>query len=408
MAFIPAIRIDVYICIKIKALQETQPFVAKTFAGLEGILAQELQSLGATDVQETHRAVTFNGTKETMYKANYQARTAIRILKPIAEFPAANETELYREISKINWSQYLDLHKTFAIDASVSDSKMTHSKYVALKAKDAIVDQFSRKMGDRPNVDTDFPDLRINLFLHNDHCVMSFDSSSISLHKRGYRKETGEAPLNEVLAAGMILLSGWDKKSNFVDPMCGSGTLLIEAALIANGIPCGYYREFYGFKKWPDFDKDLWEKVKTDAFSEQDEFEYEIVGNEWSTEMVEKAIRNINNAKLHHDIQIVHGDIRNFIPPDGPGTVVVNPPYGERLQTKDIVGLYAKMGDSFKQNFPGYNAWVISSDIEALKRLGLHPTRKIELWNGPLLCKFEKFELYKGSKKSNYQELDQQ
>lgn len=391
---------------KNKALQENHQYVAKTFAGLENILAEELQNLGATDIEIGHRAVNFKGTKETMYKANYLARTAIRILKPITDFPSADETEYYRNMSKINWSKYLSLDQTFAIDATLSNSKMNHSMYASLKAKDAIVDQFNRKFSQRPNVDTDFPDLRIHIFMHNNHTTVSFDSSSISLHKRGYRKETGEAPLNEVLAAGMILLSDWDKKSHFVDPMCGSGTLLIEAALIANNIPSGYYRDYYGFKKWDDFDEELWEKVKRDALDLQEEFDFEIIGNELSADVAEKAIRNITNAKLHHDIQVVVGDIADFTPPEGPGQVVVNPPYGERLQTRDIIGLYQTMGDSFKKNFSGYNAWVISSDMEALKRLGLRPTRKIELYNGPLLCKFEKFELYVGSKRTKFQNFN--
>ncbi len=383
-------------------MQETQQFVAKTFAGLEGVLAEELRELGANDVEEAFRAVTFTGTKETMYKANYIARTAIRILKPICDFPAANETEYYRAISKINWSNYLDLEKTFAIDATVSNSKMNHSKYAALKAKDAIVDQFNRKFSKRPDIDTDFPDLRINIYILNDHCYLSFDSSSVSLHKRGYRKETGEAPLNEVLAAGMIMLSGWDRKSHFIDPMCGSGTILMEAALIANKIPAGNYREYYGFKKWEDYDVELWEKVKREALDIQEEFEYEIIGNELSQEVAEKATRNIRNAKLHFDIEIKTGDISDFVPPKGPGMVIVNPPYGERLQTRNIVGLYQKMGDAFKKSYPGYTAWVISSDMEALKRLGLHPSKKLDLNNGPLICKYQKFDLYVGSKKAKH------
>ncbi len=384
-------------------MQETQQYVAKTFAGLEGVLAEELRGIGAQEVEEGHRAVSFSGTKEIMYKANYIVRSAIRILKTITDFPAANETDYYRAVSKINWSKYLTLEKTFAIDATVSNSKMNHSKYAALKAKDAIVDQFNRKFSKRPDIDTDFPDLRINIFIHNDHCYLSFDSSAVSLHKRGYRKETGEAPLNEVLAAGMILLSGWDKKSNFVDPMCGSGTILMEAALIANNIPAGNYRDYYGFKKWDDFDAELFEKVKREALDLQDEFEYEIIGNDLSKEVAEKAVRNIKNAKLHYDIEVRNGDIEDFIPPKGPGVVVVNPPYGERLQTRNIVALYQKMGDSFKKNFSGYNAWVISSDLEALKRLGLRPTKKLDLFNGPLQCKYEKFELYSGSKRTKFQ-----
>jgi putative N6-adenine-specific DNA methylase len=385
-----------------KDLSRPQQFVAKTFAGLEDVLAQELKTIGATEVKPSTRAVSFYGDLEIMYKANYMVRTAIRILKPIAFFPASSEIEFYRQISKINWSKYLNVKKTFAVDATVFNSNMTHSKYIALKTKDAIVDQFNRKVSDRPNIDTDFPDLRINIHLSKNECTVSFDSSSISLHKRGYRKETGEAPLNEVLAAGMILLSDWDKRSNFIDPMCGSGTLLIEAGFIANGIPCGYFREYYGFKKWPDYDAELWEKVKKEAFDSEDEFMGHIIGNDRSKQIVEKAIRNINEAKLHRDISVENKDISDFTPPWGGGVVIVNPPYGERLKTKDIVGLYKKMGDSFKKNFVGYTAWVISSDIDALKRLGLRPTKKIELWNGPLQCKYERFELYKGSKKAKF------
>ena len=384
-------------------MQETQQYVAKTFAGLEGVLAEELRGIGAQEIEEGHRAVMFTGDKEMMYKANYVVRSAIRILKTVTDFPAANETDYYRALSKINWSKYLTLEKTFAIDATVSNSKMNHSKYAALKAKDAIVDQFNRKFSKRPNIDTDFPDLRINIYILNDHCYLSFDSSAVSLHKRGYRKETGDAPLNEVLAAGMILLSGWDKKSNFIDPMCGSGTILMEAALMANNIPAGHFREYYGFKKWDDFDAELWEKVKKNAVDLADEFEFEIIGNELSKEVAEKATRNIRNAKLHYDIEIKQGDISDFIPPKGPGVVIVNPPYGERLQTRNIVGLYQKMGDSFKKHYSGYNAWVISSDLEALKRLGLHASKKIDLHNGPLICKYEKFELYSGSKKAKFQ-----
>lgn len=383
-------------------MQALQTYAATTYAGLEALLAQELKDLGAQEVEIGTRAVNFKGDKALMYRANYCSRTAIRILKPIAEFSISNETDYYREISRIKWSEYLGLDKTFAIDATLSKSKMTHSQYAALKAKDAIVDQFNRKYGKRPDVETRFPDLRINIYMHDNHCIVSLDSSSVSLHKRGYRRETGAAPLNEVLAAGMILLSGWDKKSHFIDPMCGSGTLLIEAAMIANNIPAGYYRKYYGFVQWDDFDKNLWEQVKEEAMQLEDEFEFEIIGNDMDPEVLHKALRNIQHAKLQYDISLREGDMANLKPPKGKGMVIVNPPYGERLQIRDTIELYKKMGDTFKKSFSGYEAWVISSDLIALKNLGLHPTKKMTLYNGALECKYERFELYQGSKKAKY------
>lgn len=384
-------------------MQTLENYSATTYSGLETLLAEELKALGAQDIEIAHRAVTFKGDKALMYRTNYCVRTAIRILKPIVDFPVNNENDYYRAISRINWSQYLSIDKTFAIDATLSNSKMTHSQYAALKAKDAIVDQFYRKQGKRPDVETRFPDLRINIYMHNNHCTVSLDSSGGSLHKRGYRRETGEAPLNEVLAAGMIMLSGWDKKSHFIDPMCGSGTLLIEAAMTANNIPAGYFRKFYGFIKWDDFDQSLWQQIKEEALQLEEEFEYSIIGNDIDTEVLHKAMRNIQNAKLQYDITLQEGDMADLRPPKGKGIIIVNPPYGERLKTRDNIELYKKMGDTFKKHFSGYEAWVISSDLVALKNLGLHPTKKLSLNNGALECKYERFELYQGSKKAKYQ-----
>ncbi len=375
--------------------------VAKTMNGLEEILANELNDIGATDIEISNRAVSFKGDTSTMYKANYWCRTALHILKPIANFYIRREEDLYKKIYDIKWEEYLDESSTLAVDAVVNASVMNHSHYAALKTKDAIVDRFRDLTDRRPSVDTENPDVRINIHLFKNLCNVSIDSSGYSLHKRGYRIKTGAAPISEVLAAGMILLSGWDKKCNFIDPMCGSGTIVCEAALIANNIPPGYYRKTFGFEKWKDFDKELWEKIKTDALSDQYEFEYEIVGSDISRESVEIAIENAKSAKLHKDISFKVSSFETQIPPEGGGVMVCNPPYGERIVPDDIIKLYQEIGNGLKKNYKGYNAWIISSDINALKFIGLRPTRKIALFNGALDCRFAKFEIYEGSKRTH-------
>lgn len=380
-------------------------YIAKTFAGLEEILAQELRDLQIDEIEILNRAVSFRGDLKDLYTANYWCRTAIRILKPIADFPAADELALYKGIRSIDWSQYLGLDDTFAIDSTLSNSKMNHSQYAALKTKDAIADQFVFKYKERPNVETTKPTLRIGIFIQNDICTVSLDSSNISLHKRGYRVSAGSAPLNEVLAAGMILLSGWDKKSHFVDPMCGSGTLLIEAALIAMNIPPASYRDFFGFLNWKDFDADLWKEIKIDALAKQCDIDFKIVGTDLAAGMIAVAEKNIKSAHLKNEIQLEQLPMQEFIPPEGPGIMLCNPPYGERIRTRDIVELYRDMGDTMKRKYGGYTAWIISSDIIALKQIGLYPSRKLELYNGPLECRFEKFEIYEGSKKEKYKDF---
>lgn len=381
-------------------------YIAKTFAGLEGVLAQELRDLQINEVEILNRAVSFKGDLRDLYTANYWCRTAIRILKPIADFPAADEMALYKGIRSIDWTEIIGLDDTFAIDATLSNSKINHSQYAALKTKDAIADQFVFKFDKRPNVETERPSYRISIFIQNDHCTVALDSSNISLHKRGYRVSAGSAPLNEVLAAGMILLSGWDKKSNFVDPMCGSGTLLIEAALIAMNIPPASYRDFFGFLNWNDFDAELWKEIKIDALAKHEDIDFSIVGSDLAAGMISVAQKNIQSAHLHKDITIEQLAIQDFIPPQGGGTMICNPPYGERIKTRDIIELYREMGDAMKRNFGGYTSWIISSDVIALKQIGLYPSSKIELFNGPLECRFEKFEIYEGSKKEKYLKHD--
>lgn len=374
--------------------------VAKTMTGLEEILANELNNIGATDIELSNRAVTFTGNKELMYKANYWSRTALHILKPIAGFYIRREEDLYKKIYDIQWEDYMNATGTLAVDAVVNASVMTHSHYVSLKTKDAIVDRFRDYTERRPNVDIENPDIRVNIHLFKNYCSVSLDSSGYSLHKRGYRIKTGVAPISEVLAAGIILLSGWDKQSNFIDPMCGSGTIVCEAAMIANNIPPGYYRKTFGFEKWKDFDLNLWEKIKMDAINEQTEFEYDIIGSDISSEAIEIARENAKSARLHKDIVFEVKSFEEQIPPEDGGILIMNPPYGERIVPEDIVKLYQEVGNALKKNYNGYNAWIISSDFNALKFIGLKPTRKITLFNGSLECKLAKFEIYQGSKKT--------
>ncbi len=373
--------------------------IATTLAGLEEILAAELGELGAHDIEILSRAVCFSGDKALLYRANLWCRTALRLLKPIATFTVHNEKELYRQVMDIEWWRYLDVGQTFSIDAVVYQSAVTHSHYAEQKAKDAIADRFRTRYGRRPDVSTGDPDVKINLHLSRDVCTLSLDSSGVSLHRRGYRVRSGPAPLNEVLAAGMIRLSAWDKDSCFIDPMCGSATLPIEAALIARNIAPGTFRKSFGFEKWNDFDKTLWENLKKEAWLWQRHFNHPIIGSDISGSMIRVAAQNIAHARLQDTISLENADAASLRPPCSYGIIITNPPYGERLGIADIDSFYKQLGDAFKNNFAGFTAWVLTADRQALKHVGLRPTKKITLFNGPLECKFAKFELYKGSKK---------
>ena len=375
-------------------------FIAKTISGLEEILAIELRQLGASEVTVLRRAVSFKGDKTLLYKANYWLRTALRILVPLTSFKIENENDLYAQINAFPWEDIFDVDQTIALDAVVTDSPITHSHYASLKSKDAIVDRFRDKFGVRPSVNIENPDIRINLHIYRNNCDVSLDSSGMSLHKRGYRQAIAEAPLSEVLAAGLILLSGWDKKSNFIDAMCGSGTLLIEAALIANNIPPGQYRETFGFMRWNDFNNDLWNKVVNESLNEGVEFEHLIVGSDISERNLVAARTNIRSARLHKDINLEVASFDAFEPPDSPGILIMNPPYGERIVVDDIVSLYQSIGDRLKNRYSGFDAWIISADLNALKYIGLKPTAKLPVFNGQLECRFVHFSIYQGSKRT--------
>ncbi len=380
-------------------MKNTFPLVAKTMAGLEQVLADELALLGAENINVLNRAVSFEGDKELMYRANYCLRTALRILKPVTTFVARNEQMLYDNIFSIKWHEIFDIRDTFAVDAVVNGNYFTHSQYAALKVKDAVADEFRRRFGARPSVDVENPNFRINVHIENDKVTLSYDSSGESLHKRGYRKAVDKAPVNEVLAAGLIKLTGWNYDCNFMDCMCGSGTIPIEAAMQAINIPAGYFRESFGFFHWSDFDKKLWEKVKKEEDEKMRDFDFDICASDHSAKAVSIARANIQNAHLSHDIILEKCDMQDVVPPEAPGIMIINPPYGERLEEDDIVSLYRMIGYTLKKNFAGYEAWVISSDKRLLKLVGLKPSKKIDMHNGPLECKFVKFEVFKGSYK---------
>ncbi|MEM6803166.1 MAG: THUMP domain-containing protein, partial [Bacteroidota bacterium] len=333
-----------------------------------------------------------------MYRANLYLRTALRILRPIYRFKARDEHSLYKGIQHISWHKYLSPYQTLAIDAVVHSPHFRHSKFVALKCKDAVVDQIRRKAGKRPSVDVGNPDLRIHIHISNDSVSVALDSSANSLHRRAYRLDANPAPLNEALAAGLLLKAGYKGEENFVDPMCGSGTLLIEAAMIATHTAPGLLRESHGFEKWNDFEEDLWEEIKEEAKAKVRKLPIMIQGSDISADYIDIAKNNIQRAGFEGQILIEKKDIAEVSSPGSPGLILVNPPYGERLQIRDLEALYKKMGDTFKQVFSGYTAWVFSSNVAALKRVGLRPDKKETLYNGPLECKFYKYSLYTGSR----------
>ena len=378
----------------------TQEFelIAKTFMGLEPVLAKELTQLGANEVQIGRRMVSFMGDKEMMYRANFQLHTAIRILKPIKHFKAMSADDVYREVQKIDWSEYIGLDKTFAVDSVVFSEEFRHSKFVAYKVKDAIVDQFREKTGKRPNISVANPDIRLNIHIAEDKCTLSLDSSGESLHRRGYRQESVEAPLNEVLAAGMILMTGWQGETDFIDPMCGSGTLLVEAALIAHNMAPGLFRKEYAFEKWPDFDSDLFDRIYNDDSSER-EFTHHIYGYDVDIKAVNTARLNVRAAGLLNDITVEEADFKNFTQPKEKSIIVTNPPYGERISTPDLLGTYKMIGERLKHQFLNNDAWILSYREECFDQIGLKPSIKIPVYNGSLECEFRKYQIFDGKMK---------
>lgn len=383
-------------------MEDNYKMVAKTLHGFEELLERELIQLGAMEVKKGIRNVSFVGDKGFMYKANLALRTAIKILKPIKTFRVLNEQDLYDHVYKMSWHQYLKPTGSLAVDATVHSKAFTHSKYVALKTKDAIVDKFRNTDGQRPNVDLRFPDVKINVHIDRQVCTISLDTSGESLHKRGYKTATNIAPINEVLAAGLVMLSGWDGQSDFMDPMCGSGTILAEAAMIACNIPPNLMRKEFAFERWQDWDVDLFEKIEESLLKKTRDFHHKMIGYDKAPSAVSKAKDNIKNAHLDEFITIEHEDFfKTQKEGEGKLHMLFNPPYGERLDI-DMEAFYKDIGDTLKQGYPGTDAWFITSNLEALKHVGLRPSRKIHLFNAKLESRLVKYVMYEGSKKGKY------
>lgn len=373
--------------------------IAKTFMGLEPVLAQELTQLGANNIQIGRRMVSFTGDQEMMYRANFQLHTAIRILKPIKHFKARSAEEVYEEIKKINWSEFIEKGKTFSVDSVVYSEEFRNSRFVTYKVKDAIVDQFREATGTRPNISVSNPDIRLHIHIADEDACLSLDSSGESLHRRGYRQESVEAPLNEVLAAGMILMTGWKGDTDFIDPMCGSGTLLIEAALIARNMSPGIFRKEYAFEKWNDFDSELFDKIYNDDSRER-EFNHHIYGYDIDMKAVNTARLNVKAAGLTKDISIDHADFKNFKQPAQPSIMITNPPYGERISTPNLLGTYKMIGERLKHEFVNNEVWILSYREECFDQIGLKPSIKIPVFNGSLECEFRKYTIFDGKMRS--------
>ena len=369
--------------------------IAKTFMGLEPVLAKELVGLGASNVQIGRRMVSFTGDKEMMYRANFHLHTAIRILKPIKRFRASSADDVYEGVKSIDWSDYLDERQTFSVDSVVYSEDFRNSRFVTYRVKDAIVDQFIERGARRPNISVANPDLRLNIHISENSCTLSLDSSGESLHRRGYGQESVDAPLNEVLAAGMILMTGWKGDTDFIDPMCGSGTILIEAALIAQNMAPGVFRKEYAFERWHDFDRELLDEIYNDDSKER-EFTHKIYGYDIDIKAVNTARINVRAAGLTKCIEVECADFKDFTQPSGPAIIVCNPPYGERISTPNLLNTYRMIGDRLKHQFQGNEAWILSYRQECFEAIGLKPSLKVPLYNGSLECEFRKYAVFAG------------
>jgi putative N6-adenine-specific DNA methylase len=376
-------------------------FVAKTLYGLENMLAAELTELGASDVKAANRAVLFEGDKYLLYRANYSLRTALSILMPVSEFRVRSKDDLYTHALRINWSRYMDAEDTFSVVPVVMSPHFEHSGYAGLVVKDAVADYFRDKTGKRPSVNSDDPSILINLHISNDLATVSLDSSVAPLFKRGYRKEQSAAPLNEVLAAGILMISGWNCRTDIVDPMCGSGTFSIEAGLMACKIAPGKFRSSYGFMKWRDFDNSLFEKMKQDCEKERVAPSVKIEASDISQQAVEQSSVNINSAGLKEIISLRRADFRETgREQSGQKFIFINPPYGLRLQPEELDSIYSMIGTTLKHHYPGCTAWIITPNLEAIRHIGLRPKEKHTLYNGALECVLLRYEMYEGTKKT--------
>ncbi len=378
--------------------------IAKTFFGLEEILKTEIEGLGAKSIKVLNRAVEFEGDLELLYTANLKLRTALSIITPIFEFKAKDDKQLYDEILDYNWGRIFNLHQTFAVFSVVHSDFFNHSQYVSLKVKDGIADHFRKKYNERPDVDKKFADIKIVVHINQDKVTILLDTSGKALFQRGYKVEMTEAPINEVLAAGIILESGWDKRSPFIDPMCGSGTFLIEAAMIASNTAPNMRRKRFGFQNLRNYDELLWNSILDKATKEIINEIPPILGNDISDEVIQIAQENINNTRFDRDIKLNCAHFTNFEHEQEPGILITNPPYDERLKSADIIELYQDLGDTFKEKYKEFDCWVFSGNLPALKRLGLKTSRRIKLFNGAIEGRLNLYKMYEGSKKTKYNE----
>lgn len=376
-------------------MNETFEMVAKTFKGLEGVLADELRTLGAQDVTEGIRMVAFNGDKELLYKANFCLRTALRVLKPIYKFRSTDADDLYEQVKLFNWEEIMSVDKTFSIDATTFGEEFSHSRFVTYRVKDAIVDYFNERYNKRPSIRVTNPDIRLDVHIAGDEVTLSLDSSGEPLYKRGWREAQTDAPINEVLAAGIIKLSGWNGESNFVDPMCGSGTFLVEAALIAANINPGVYRKGFAFQQWPDYDEELFDTIYNDDSAER-EFKYKIYGSDINGKAIAISRANVKSAGVSKYVELEMKAIEDVTEAPAAGVLVTNPPYGERLQVGNIEGLYNTLGEKLKKVYRGYNAWVIGFDRAHFDAIGLRSSVRYPLYNGALDCELREYVMFDG------------
>lgn len=374
--------------------------IAKTFAGLESVLAEEIKNIGGENINKGRRAVFYKGNLELLYKSNYLLRTALRILRQLQVFHFQNVDQFYLKCKEIEWTDFMDVSQNFVVNSTVSYSReFKNSMFASLKVKDAIADYFREKLGKRPNVDVQNPDIVIHVHIFENSCTLSLDSSGESLHKRGYRIKQGEAPLNEVLAAGMILLSGWRGESDFVDPMCGSGTLPVEAAFLGQNIPAGKFRKEYAFMNWPEYNRELFEKIKGEPVKH--ELMYKIFASDVAAANVLYAQTNARRALVYNKIDFIISDLKDLKIEVENATIIINPPYGERLKPVDLNKLYSLIGERLKHQFPGNSAWLLSSSREYLKNIGLKPEKKMQLYNGALPCLYLHYPLFSGKRINN-------
>jgi putative N6-adenine-specific DNA methylase len=373
--------------------------IAKTQQGLEPLLEKELLELGAVNTQRHKRAVSFEGNKRLLYKVNLHSRLSLKILVPFFNFKAINDKQLYDAISSINWDDLLSVNGTLAVDGLLRSDYFNHSQYIALKTKDAIVDQFREKYKKRPDVDVVNPDLRLNLHIFQDTATLSLDSSNDSLHRRGYREDANKAPLNEVTAAAIVKMCGWNGTEPLMDGMCGSGTILIEAAMNALNIPANYLRKRFGFQSWLDYDHKLWQEVKHEGKAGIKNIPLKINGSDISWDTLEIAKINVEKAGLVGVIKLDKIPFENLTPNAPKGCLIMNPPYGERLALEEANAFYKMIGDKFKKDFSGWQVWVLSSNQDAMKSIRLKTSQRLLVFNGPLECKFHQYEMYQGTKR---------